>query len=91
MILPRTALATAVLAGHHPRIRHELPRVAEPAEVSHLSPAVCAIAWKGQHRLNSRYRRLMGRNMAKQRAIVAVARELLGFVWAIAQAVREAA
>lgn len=50
--------------------------------------AVKAIAWKAQHRLHRRYRRMVGRGKLNQQAVVAVARELLGFVWAIA---REAA
>jgi len=48
---------------------------------------VVAIASKAQHRLNSRYRRLLARNKTKQQAVVAVGRELLGFIWAIAWAV----
>ena len=42
------------------------------------------IAWKAQVRLNGRYRRLTGRGKRTQVAVTAVARELLGFVWAIA-------
>jgi transposase len=42
------------------------------------------IAWKAQVRLNGRYRRLTGRGKRTQIAVTAVARELLGFVWAIA-------
>jgi len=41
------------------------------------------IAWKAQYRLNSRYRKLVGRGKSKQLAITAMARELLGFIWAI--------
>jgi transposase len=41
------------------------------------------IAWKAQHRLNSRYRKLTTRGKPKAAAITAIARELLGFVWAI--------
>lgn len=40
-------------------------------------------AWKGQERLHGKYVRLIDRNMPSQKAIVAVARELAGFVWAI--------
>lgn len=46
---------------------------------------VKAIAWKAQDRLHRRYRRLVGRGKPKQKAVVAVAREMLGFIWAIAQ------
>ena len=49
-----------------------------------LSEEVKAIAWKAQHRLYSRYWRLVSRGKEKQKAITAVARELLGFMWAIA-------
>ena len=42
------------------------------------------IAWKAQVRLNSRYRKLVGRGKKSNVAVTAVARELLGFVWAIA-------
>lgn len=46
---------------------------------------VKAIAWKAQDRLHRRFRRLVGRGKPRQKAAVAVAREMLGFVWAIAQ------
>jgi transposase len=48
-----------------------------------LSEDIKAIAWKAQHRLHSRYARLVGRGKEKQQAVTAVARELLGFIWAI--------
>jgi transposase len=50
--------------------------------------AVTAIAWKTQTRLHRRYYRLVLGGKPKQVAIVSVARELLAFVWEIAQAVR---
>jgi transposase len=40
--------------------------------------AVRQIAWKAQHRLHQRYRRLMGKGKPKQKVITAVGRELLG-------------
>lgn len=49
------------------------------------SEAVKEIAWKAQHRLHQRYRRLVGRGKAKNKAVTAVSRELLGFMWAIAR------
>ena len=48
-----------------------------------LSEEVKEIAWKAQHRLHSRYRRLAAKGKPKQQVITAVARELLGFIWAI--------
>lgn len=44
------------------------------------------IAWKAQLRLCGRYRKLIARGKKSQIAVTAVARELLGFVWAIARA-----
>lgn len=52
-----------------------------------LSPDVTAIAWKAQHRLYGRYRRLLGRNKCQQKVVTAIGRELLGFMWAIGRIV----
>jgi len=48
------------------------------------SPQVQAIAWEAQKRLCARYRYLLSVGKLKQQAITAVARELAGFIWAIA-------
>ena len=45
------------------------------------------IAWKAQHRLHARYRKLLGRGKCQQQVVTAVGRELLGFIWAIGVAV----
>lgn len=45
--------------------------------------AIKAIAWKAQHRLHGRYRRLAARGKPQPQVVTAVARELLGFIWAI--------
>jgi transposase len=47
-----------------------------------------AIAWRAQDRLHRRYRRLVRRGKPPAQATVAIARELLGFAWAIAQEVQ---
>ena len=44
--------------------------------------AVIAIADKAQHRLHRRYHRLLARGVPYNKAVVAVARELAGFLWA---------
>jgi transposase len=44
---------------------------------------VKAIAWKAQHRLHRRYRRLAARGKPQSQVVTAVARELLGFIWSI--------
>lgn len=48
------------------------------------SGAVQAIAWKAQKRLCGRYTHLIGRGKLKVQVCTAVARELVGFIWAIA-------
>lgn len=55
-------------------------------EAARQSAAVRAIADKARHRLSRRYRRLVTRGKLPQVAIAAVARESLGFIWAIAHA-----
>jgi transposase len=50
-----------------------------------VSPQVQAIAWKAQGRLHGRYVRLLGRGKNKQQTVTAIARELAGFVWAVAR------
>jgi transposase len=45
------------------------------------------ISWKAQVRLCKRYRRLMARGKHANQGVVAMARELVGFLWAIAKAV----
>lgn len=66
--------------------RH-LPRVGEGLKKrqENLGPEARRISWKAQHRLNFKYRSLIRRGKPKQVAVVAVARELLGFVWAMAR------
>ena len=57
-----------------------------------LSEPIRAMAWKAQLRLTQRFKALKERGLQANKACVAVARELAGFVWAIAQqAQREAA
>jgi transposase len=63
------------------------PQVSRDLKKRHegISPAVCAIAYKAQHRLYSRYKKLTGRGKNPKKAVTAMARELAGFVWAIAR------
>ena len=53
-----------------------------------LPQTVRDIAWKGQVRLCSRYRRLAAKGKPKVVVTTAVAREMLWFIWAIAQTVQ---
>ena len=62
---------------------------ATPPKVSaHLSrrqqgqgQEVRAISWRAQNRLHHRYTRLLGRRLQRNKAMVAIARELCGFIW----------
>jgi transposase len=66
-----------------------------PAQVSrHLQlrletqpTTIQEISWKAQLRLCKRYRRLMARGKHANQVVVAIARELVGFMWAIAKQV----
>jgi transposase len=53
-------------------------------------PAVRAVAWAAQHRLCARYRALQARGKPQPQIIIAIARELLGFLWAIGTQVEQA-
>jgi transposase len=63
---------------YRPAVRYPLKKRQEP-----LSPQVIDIAWKAQLRLCHRYRRMVARGKIKQKVVIAVARELLAFMWAI--------
>jgi hypothetical protein len=54
------------------------------------TPAVCfrrikEISWNAQNRLHRRFCALVARGKSRQKAITAIARELLGFIWALLQ------
>ena len=44
--------------------------------------------WRAQLRLSAKYRRLNARHLNHNKIVVALARELSGFVWAIGQSVK---
>lgn len=53
-----------------------------------LTQPVREIAWKAQVRLCGRFRRLMAKGKLKTKVVTAIARELAGFIWAIAREVQ---
>lgn len=55
-----------------------------------LPQPIVEISWQAQLRLCARYRRLMAAGKCKQQTMTAIARELLGYIWAIAQEVKVA-
>lgn len=80
--------------GHARRILVEsawhyrrLPRMSKAIRQRNdrVSGLVRAIAWKAQQRLHKRLCRLRERGKPANQAVTAVARELAGFVWAIAR------
>jgi transposase len=68
------------------RFRAKVSRQIQERQES-LDPSIQEIAWKAQVRLCKRYRSLVARGKHPNVAVTAVARELLGFMWAIAQRV----
>ncbi len=65
---------------HPPREAYRLKKRAE-----RVSPNIRKIAWAAQVRLNSRYKKMLGRGKGAQKTLVAIARELTGFIWAVGQ------
>lgn len=55
-----------------------------------VPPQVAEIAWKAQTRLTARYRALAGRGKRTTVVCTAIARELVGFMWAVAREARPA-
>jgi transposase len=84
------------------RVRHMLVESAwtyrHPAKIGasklykleQVPPAVRDIAWKAQSRLTARYRALSARGKKSTVVCVAIARELVGFMWSIGRQVRPA-
>jgi transposase len=55
-----------------------------------LDPELIEIAWKAQQRLHKRYVHMTAKGKNKPQIVVAVGRELLGFMWSIATTVEQA-
>ena len=61
-----------------PKVSNELSRRQQGQP-----PAVLALSWKAQNRLHLRFTRLLARRLQRNKAKIAVARELCGFLWAL--------
>ena len=70
-------------AAHHARHEPRTGPVLKQRQAG-VPPRIIELSWNAQHRLNRRYRHLSAR-LGRPKAITAVARELAGFVWALAQ------
>jgi transposase len=75
----RLLVEAAWHARRHPKVGYELSRRQRGQD-----PAVLERAWRCQQRLYQRWQRMAGRGKPQQKIVVACARELAGFVWAIA-------
>jgi transposase len=69
---------------HRPSLKGELLKRQEGQD-----PEAKRIAWKAQHRLHMKYHRISAKGKGGKVAVVAFARELLGFIWAIACTIEE--
>jgi transposase len=69
---------------HRPSLKGELLKRQEGQD-----PEAKRIAWKAQHRLHMKYHRISAKGKGGKVAVVAVARELLGFIWAIGCAIED--
>lgn len=77
--LRRVVIEAAWAYRHRPAVGWSLRKRQEA-----VREEVKEIAWKAQHRLYGRYRKLAARGKKTQTIVTAMARELLGFIWAIA-------
>ena len=80
----RRALIEAAQAYRLPARKSRIIRKRQ----ENLAEEICEIAWKAQVRLCGRYKRLSATGKASNVIKTAIARELAGFSWAIAQEVR---
>jgi transposase len=62
--------------SHAPRVSPQLS-----ARQAGQSREVRCIAWRAQNRLNYRFKRLAARQLHRNKIVVAIARELCGFLW----------
>ena len=76
--LRRVLVEAAWHYRHKPRICQRQHALQET-----LSPKVAAIAWRAQERLHRRYWALAQKSKPAGKIVTALARELVGFVWAI--------
>jgi len=75
----RLLVESAWHARRHPKVGYELARRQRGQDA-----ALIERSWRCQQRLYQRWQRMAGRGKPQQKIVVACARELAGFVWAIA-------
>lgn len=77
--LRRLLVESAWHSRRRPKVSYELARRQRGAD-----PVLLERSWRCQRRLHQRWTRMAGRGKPSQKIVVACARELSGFVWAIA-------
>ena len=73
-------------AAQHYRLKPKISRILSLRQEG-LSREVRAVSWRAQNRLHRRYARLALRGLHRNKVIVAVARELLAFIWELSRVV----
>lgn len=76
----RLLIESAWSYRHRPAVKGDLKKRLEGQP-----PNLQAISWKAQNRLHKKYYQLMARGKNAGKTVTAVARELAGFIWAVAQ------
>ncbi|RWZ58977.1 IS110 family transposase [Halobacillus fulvus] len=75
----RLIIESAWSYKYKPAVKGELKK-----RLKGLPPEIHLISWKAQNRLHKKLHRLLSRGVMPGKAITAVAREFLGFIWAVA-------
>jgi transposase len=76
--LRRIVVESAWSYRHRPSIGARLRKRQEG-----VSAQITEIAWKAQHRLHKRYMKLVAAGKDQRKVMIAIGRELIGFIWAI--------
>lgn len=83
--LRRALVEAAWHYRHRPRLNQRQKEL-QPK----LSPKVTELAWKAQERLHRRYWALTNKSKPSPKVVTALARELVGFIWAIGKETEQA-
>jgi transposase len=81
--LRRVLVEAAWQYRHRPKLGKRQKELGGPI------PEIAAIAWKAQQRLHRRYWQLSAKSKPRGKVVTALARELVGFVWAIGAAAEQ--
>jgi len=79
----RAFIEAAWAYQHHARVSWVIAR-----RQTDLPQPVIELAWKAQLRLCARFRKLAARGLNRNKIVVAIARELAGFIWAAGHSVK---